>query len=157
MPLAESSFVERDGTNVCFPHAPYELIFVPNMKFYMHFQDKISKAPGDDENAFMKAMDFRSIFAEEVFDQGEILFEVYARDKKVALALWDQHWGSCWSQLKAWWRGNGYSYQENLSEPPANCAYIGRLVLKGRFVASGFGDQLPFRHPTTHEPAGPAD
>jgi hypothetical protein len=157
IPLAESSLQERDGTVVGFPHAPYEVIFVPNMKFYGHFQDKFGQAPADDANAFKKAMDFRRIFAEPVFDNGEVLFEIYARDKEDAVALWEQHWGSRWPQFKAWWEGNGYSYEEELHDVPAKSVYIGRLVLKSRFVASRFGDQLPFRHPTIHERVGRMD
>jgi hypothetical protein len=104
----------------------------------------------------MRAWDFRRIFADEVFAEGETLFELYARDRAEARALWEQHWGGALTQLKAWWRGEGFCYPET-GEPPANSVHLGRVVLKSPFLASAFGDQLPFRHPTLQEVTAAAD
>ena len=134
------------------PHGPYELIFMPNPKFYAHFQSVIAKVADLGAADRMKAVDFRRVLAEPVFDQGEVLFEVYARDKEAALALWEQHWGGYLTQFKAWWKGDGFCYGEDLAAAPARSVPVGRIVLRSRFVASRFGDQLPFRHPTLHEP-----
>ena len=152
MPLAESTLKEADGTVPAAPHGPYELIFMPNPKFYAHFQSVIAKVADLGAADRMKAVDFRRVLAEPVFDQGEVLFEVYARDKEAALALWEQHWGGYLTQFKAWWKGDGFCYGEDLAAAPAQSVPVGRIVLRSRFVASRFGDQLPFRHPTLHEP-----
>jgi hypothetical protein len=57
--------------------------------------------------------------------------------------------------LSAWWRGEGFYFDEAITEPPLGSQLIGRIRLKSRFIASAFGDQLPFRHPTLQEPAIP--
>jgi hypothetical protein len=155
MPLAESSLLARDGSQAAAPHAPYEIIFMPNPKFYRHFHERIKALRSVDEQQTMKALDFRRLLAEAPFDAGEVLFDVYARDHTEARQLWEAHWGGWLKQLKAWWKADGYYQDETLGETPVRSEHIGRLVLRSRFLASSFGDQLPFRHPTLHEVVAP--
>jgi hypothetical protein len=155
MPLAESSLLAKDGSQAAAPHAPYEVIFIPNPKFYRHFQERIQALRSVDEQQTMKALDFRRLLAEAPFDAGEVLFEVYARDHKEARQLWEEHWGGWLKQLKAWWKADGYYQEEQPGETPPQSERIGRLVLRSRCLASAFGDQLPFRHPTLHEVVAP--
>ncbi len=155
IPLAEASLLEKDGTRPEKAHAPYEIIFKPNPEFHAYFQTRIEQASRDHPTEPVKAYDFRKLLGEKAFDDGEVIFDLYVRDQKLSRVLWDQHWSGCWSQLSAWWKGEGFYFDEPITEEPLASQRIGRLRLKSRFIASEFGDQLPFRHPTIQEPATP--